>query len=109
MPSASSKARPLRCVTAGEGPALVLLHGFAMQPETYLPLARLLADQARIVIPAIFALPERWSFDHALECLELTIDEQGIDRSSMLVHSFDRGLELAYAARHPDPDVYAVS
>ena len=108
MPSASSKARPLRCVSVGEGPPLVLLHGYAMQPETYLPLARLLADQARVVIPAIFALPERWSFDHALECLELTIDDLGIDRTSLLGHSFGGGLELAYASRHPDRVVECV-
>ena len=57
MPSAPSKARPLRCVSVGDGPSLVLLHGYAMQPETYLPLARLLADRVRVVIPAIFALP----------------------------------------------------
>ena len=108
MPAASSKARPLRCVTVGEGRPLVLLHGFAMQPETYLPLARRLADRARVVIPAIFALPERWSFPHALECLELTIDDQGIDRTSMLGHSFGGGLELAYAAQHPDRVVECV-
>jgi pimeloyl-ACP methyl ester carboxylesterase len=108
MPPASSNARPLRCVTVGDGPPLVLLHGFAMQPETYLPLARILADRARVVIPAIFALPERWSFAHALECLELTIDEQGIDRTSLLGHSFGGGLELAYAARHRDRVVECV-
>src|SRR5581483_4487652 len=108
MANPSSKARPLRCVTVGDGPALVLLHGYAMQPETYLPLARLLADRARVVIPGIFALPERWSFDHALECLELTIDDQGIDRASLLGHSFGGGLELAYAARHPDRVVECV-
>src|SRR5436305_13560585 len=102
MPAGSSKARPLRCVSVGDGRPLVLLHGFAMQPETYLPLARRLADRARVVIPAIFALPERWSFEHALERLELTIDDQGIDRTSPLGHSFGGGLELAYAARHPD-------
>src|SRR5437588_12780459 len=108
MPSPSSKARPLRCVSVGEGRPLVLLHGFAMQPETYLPLARRLADRARIVIPAIFALPERWSFEHALECLELTIDDQGIDRTSLLGHSFGGGIELAYTARHPDRVVECV-
>jgi pimeloyl-ACP methyl ester carboxylesterase len=108
MPTGSSKARPLRCVTVGDGPPLVLLHGYAMQPETYLPLARRLADRARVVIPAIFALPERWSFDHACECLELTIDDQGIDRLSLLGHSFGGGLELAYAARHPDRVVECV-
>ena len=104
----ASNARPLRCVTVGAGPALVLLHGYAMQPETYLPLARLLADRARVVIPAIFALPERWSFEHALACLELTVDDQGIDRASLLGHSFGGGLELAYAARHPERVVECV-
>jgi len=108
MPFASSHAGPLRCVAVGEGPALVLLHGFAMQPETYLPLARLLADRAQVVIPAIFGLPERWSFDHALECLELTVDDLAIDRMSLLGHSFGGGLELAYAARHPDRVVECV-
>jgi len=108
MPPASSKARPLRCVSVGDGPPLVLLHGFAMQPETYLPLARLLADRARVVIPAIFALPERWSFEHALECLKVTVDDQGIDSTSLLGHSFGGGLELAYAARHPDRVVECV-
>src|SRR3954462_2836930 len=108
MPPASSKARPLRCVTVGDGPPLVLLHGYAMQPETYLPLARLLADRVRVVIPAIFALPERWSFDHALKCLELTLDDQGVENATLLGHSFGGGLELAYAARHPDRVVECV-
>ncbi len=101
-------ARPLRCVTCGDGPTLVILHGYAMQPETYLPLARRLADRARVVIPSIFALPERWSFDHAVECLELTLEDQDIDRMSMLGHSFGGGLELALAARHSDRVVECV-
>jgi pimeloyl-ACP methyl ester carboxylesterase len=109
MSSAVSKARPLRCCTEGEGPpSLVLLHGYAMQPETYRPLARRLGDRASVVIPSIFDLPERWSFDHALACLERTIDDYGIDRLSLLGHSFGGGLELAYAARHPDRVVECV-
>ena len=108
MAPTPSNARPLRCVTVGDGPPLVLLHGYAMQPETYLPLARLLADRARVVIPAIFALPERWSFDHAIECLELTVDELGLDRMSLLGHSFGGGLELDLACRRPERVVECV-
>ncbi len=104
----TSKARPLRCVSVGEGPTLVLLHGYAMQPETYLPLARLLADRARVVIPAIFALPERWSFDHALDCIEATLEDHGIERASLLGHSFGGGLELGLAARRPEQVVECV-
>jgi len=105
---ATPGARPLRCISIGEGPTLVLLHGYAMQPETYLPLARLLADRARVVIPAIFALPEPWTFEHALVCIEATLDEQGIDRTSLLGHSFGGGLELGLAARRPEQIVECV-
>jgi pimeloyl-ACP methyl ester carboxylesterase len=112
MPSlhaaSTSTARPLRYLSVGEGPPLVLLHGYAMQPETYLPLARLLADRVRVVIPAIFALPEPWSFEHAVACLEATVDDLGLDRFSMLGHSFGGGLELALAARHPERVVECV-
>ena len=104
----SQTARPLRHLDLGEGPPLVLLHGYAMQPETYLPLARLLADRVRVVIPAIFALPGSWSFEHALECLRLTLDELGLERMSLLGHSFGGGLELGFAARHPERAVECV-
>jgi pimeloyl-ACP methyl ester carboxylesterase len=104
----AGRARPLRYVSIGDGPPIVLLHGYAMQPRTYLPLARLLADAAQVVIPAIFALPERWSFDHALECLELTLDDLGLERLSLLGHSFGGGLELGLAARRPERVVECV-
>lgn len=96
------KARPLPRVSVGDGPTLVLLHGYGMQPRTYLPLARLLADRVRVVIPSIFALPERWTFEHALDCLELTLDELGPEPVSMVGHSFGGGLELGIAERSPN-------
>jgi pimeloyl-ACP methyl ester carboxylesterase len=97
-----AQARPLRYADVGAGPTIVLLHGYGMQPATYLPMARLLADRARVVIPGVFALPERWTFEHALDCLELTLDELGVDRVSLLGHSFGGGLELGLAARSPE-------
>src|SRR5437016_8733098 len=100
--------RPLRCVDTGDGPALVLLHGFAMQRETYLPLARLLQDRVRVVIPAIFALPGRWTFERAVACVEATLDDRGLERVSLLGHSFGGGLELGLAARRPDRVVECV-
>jgi pimeloyl-ACP methyl ester carboxylesterase len=97
----TNNARPLDSLVIGDGPTIVLLHGFGMHPSTYARTARLLADRARVVIPPIFALPERWSFDHALDCLELTLDEFGADRVSLLGHSFGGGLELGLAERCP--------
>src|SRR5918996_972002 len=63
----AARSRPIRSVTVGDGPTILLLHGYGMQPSMYLPMARLLADRAHVVIPAIFALPERWTFAHALD------------------------------------------
>ena len=95
------RARPLQYVDIGAGPTIVLLHGYGMQPATYLPMARLLADRVRVVIPNLLALPERWTFDHALDCLELTLDEIGVDQVSLLGHSFGGGIELGLVCRSP--------
>jgi pimeloyl-ACP methyl ester carboxylesterase len=106
--TSDSPARALSAVDVGAGPTILLLHGYGMQPTTYLPMAQLLADRARVVIPAVFALPERWTFEHALDCLELTLDELGIERVSLLGHSFGGGLELGLAMRTPDRVVECV-
>lgn len=85
---------PLRFKSVGQGHPLVLLHGFGMQPRTYLPLARLLADRAQVIIPAIFDVPGAWTFGRALVGLEATLDSLGLDQVSLLGHSFGGGLEL---------------
>jgi pimeloyl-ACP methyl ester carboxylesterase len=99
--SADRRARPLQFVEVGAGPTIVLLHGYGMQPATYLPMARLLGNRARVVIPDLLALPERWTFDHALDCLELTLAEIGVEQVSLLGHSFGGGLELGLVCRSP--------
>jgi pimeloyl-ACP methyl ester carboxylesterase len=96
------RARPLPHVEVGAGPTIVLLHGYGMKPATYLPMARLLADRARVVIPDLFAVPERWTFHHAVDCLELTLDDVGVEQVSLLGHSFGGGLELGLACRSPE-------
>ena len=99
---------PLRSLIVGDGPPLVLLHGFGMQPRTYLPLARLLAPRVRVVIPPIFALPTRWTFQNALACLEATLDNLELERVSLLSHSFGGGLGIGFAARSPERVVECV-
>jgi pimeloyl-ACP methyl ester carboxylesterase len=95
--------RPLHSIVVGDGPTIVLLHGFAMQPRIYEPMARLLADRGLcVVIPDIQALPCRWTFEDAVDCLELTLDDLAVARLSLLGHSFGGGLELGLAARSPE-------
>lgn len=108
MQHPNPRPRALRALSVGQGRPLVLLHGYAMQPWTYLDLARVLGRQARVVIPAIFALRGRWSFARALDSLVATLDDLGLERVSLLGHSFGGGLELGLAARHPERVVECV-
>lgn len=104
----SDPPRPLRFVSVGQGKPLVLLHGFAMKPETYLPLARILGARARIIIPAIFELQGAWTFRRALAEVRATLDSLDIDRFSLLGHSFGGGLELGLACEFPERVVECV-
>jgi pimeloyl-ACP methyl ester carboxylesterase len=108
-PSMGSRgARALDYVSVGEGPDIVVMSGYAMRPSIYLPMARLLADRARVVIPAIFQLPDVWTFDHAIDCIELTLEALDIREMTLLGHSFGGALELGLAARRPDQTLECV-
>jgi len=85
----------------GSGAPIVLLHGFGMTPRTYGPTARLLAEEARVVVPDLFAVSGPWRYEQVLESLVETLDSLELDRVSLVGHSFGGGLELGFAAAHP--------
>jgi pimeloyl-ACP methyl ester carboxylesterase len=95
-------------IQTGDGPPVVLLHGFAMRPATYGGLVRLLAERCRVYVPDLFAVRGRWSFPKVLEAFIATIDDLGLDRSSLIGHSFGGGIELGFASRFPDRVVEVV-
>jgi pimeloyl-ACP methyl ester carboxylesterase len=95
-------ADTLRTVVLGEGPPVVILHGYGLSPWSYQGTAELLAWRTRVAVPAIFALNGRWSYENALRALEATLDSLGFERVTMIGHSFGGGLELGFAARHPE-------
>lgn len=88
-------------VDVGTGPPVVVLHGFAMRPDTYAELAELLAPQCRVVIPDLFAVPSHWTCDKIVEGLGSTLDQLGLGRVSLLGHSFGGGIELEFTSRFP--------
>ena len=71
-------------------------------------MAQRLADRARVVIPDLFDVPGWWGYERALDCLELTLDDVGASRVSLLGHSFGGALELGLAARCPERIVECV-
>ena len=88
-------------IDVGDGTPLVLLHGYAMRPATYEGLVRLLAGHYRVVVPDLFAVRGRWSYTKILDAFTSTLDGLGLDRVSLLGHSFGGGIELGFASRFP--------
>lgn len=95
-------------IKAGDGPPVVVLHGFAMRPATYGGLARLLAQRCRVYVPDLFAVRGRWSYPKVLDAFTATVDALGLDRVSLIGHSFGGGIELGFASRFPDRVVEVV-
>jgi len=89
-------------VDVGQGHPVVLLHGFAMTPRTYRRTAELLAPSARVVIPDLFAVRGPWRYERVLAGFEAALDDLGLERVSLIGHSFGGALELGFAAAHPD-------
>lgn len=96
------QADPLRTIVMGEGPPVVILHGYGLSPWSYRGLADLLSWRTRVAVPAIFALDGRWSYERALDALTATLDDLGFEQVTMIGHSFGGGLELGFAARYPE-------
>lgn len=89
-------------IDIGKGAPLVMLHGFAMQPATYGGLAERLADRCRVVVPDLFDVHGWWGYSTVLDAFTSTLDRLGLDRVSLLGHSFGGGIELGFASRFPD-------
>lgn len=89
-------------VDTGTGPPVVLLHGYAMRPATYRPLADLLASRCRVIIPDLFAWRGAWRYPAVLDAFTAALDGLGLERVTLIGHSFGGGIELGFAARFPD-------
>jgi pimeloyl-ACP methyl ester carboxylesterase len=88
-------------IDAGNGPPVVLLHGFAMQPRTYEGLVRLLEPHCRVVVPDLFDLRSKWRYPEVLDSFTRTLDELELNSVTMMGHSFGGGIELGFAVRSP--------
>ncbi|MFZ0665659.1 MAG: alpha/beta hydrolase [Acidimicrobiales bacterium] len=89
-------------IDIGDGAPIVVLHGFAMKPATYGRLAKVLAERCRVVIPDLFAIRGKWSYEDVLAGFTSVLDDRGLDRVTLLGHSFGGGIELGFAAKYPE-------
>ena len=104
------RAKVFRPVKSGapSRPTIVLMPGYGMRPDVYLPMAELIAERADVVIPDVFDIPGWWAFDRVLDCLQLTLAEIGVGHISLFGHSFGGALVLGLAARDPSRVVECV-
>lgn len=92
---------PLRAVTAGAGPPLVLLPGFGLSPLAYLRVADRLAPDHRVLVPWVWGSERRWSYEAVVEAVLATLDAQGLERAAVVGHSMGGAVALGVAAAEP--------
>jgi pimeloyl-ACP methyl ester carboxylesterase len=88
-------------IDIGRGRPLVVLPGFALSPKVYGATASLLARQCRVIVADLYRESDGWNFAEAVDQLAVTLDRAGLDRVTIMGHSFSGGVELGFAARHP--------
>ena len=95
----------------GDGPPVVFLHGWGLDPRVYKPgLARLASARARVVAPALpgfggtAALTGHpWSISGFGAWVAEFLDALGIsERALVMGHSFGGGVSIALCHDHPD-------
>ncbi|MDG2907540.1 MAG: 2-succinyl-6-hydroxy-2,4-cyclohexadiene-1-carboxylate synthase [Acidimicrobiales bacterium] len=95
--------------TEGDGPALLLLHGFTGSTATMWPLGRTLTDRRTVLAVDLpghgrtgLLEPPDHRFEATLAALVRILDQRGIDQTDVLGYSMGGRLALGLAVRHPD-------
>jgi pimeloyl-ACP methyl ester carboxylesterase len=79
-----------------------MLPGFAMSPSVYRSTAALLAERTRVLVPDLYRITGPWRSDDIVARLAATLDTRGLDRVTIIGHSFAGGIELEFATSHLD-------
>ena len=92
----------------GQGPTIVLLHGFAANKEVWLPVAPLLTAHFHVVIPDLPGWGESsripgasYNIDNQAERLNDFIQTMHLQHSVIVGHSMGGAIAGVYAAEHP--------
>lgn len=97
----------VRYLDVGEGPPVVLLHGFASSIENWLNVIPTLKASHRVLAVDLrgFGWTDRPPADYSpaaqAELLRALLDERGIEQASFVAHSWGSSVALAFALRYP--------
>jgi pimeloyl-ACP methyl ester carboxylesterase len=92
----------------GQGPAVVLLHGFGDTGDMWAPMAADLARDHRVVVPDLRGMglsshPEG-GYDKRTQAadIRLVLTQLNLDRAAIVGHDIGTMVAYAYAVRYPD-------
>jgi pimeloyl-ACP methyl ester carboxylesterase len=92
----------------GQGPAVVLLHGFGDTGDMWAPLAAALARDHTVVVPDLRGMGlsshPAAGYDKRTQAADVraVLTHLGIERAAMVGHDLGTMVAYAYAARYPD-------
>jgi pimeloyl-ACP methyl ester carboxylesterase len=98
----------LHVVTGGQGPAVVLIHGFGDTGDMWSPLAAELAKTHTVVVPDLRGMGlsshpqggyDKWNQAADIRAVLVKL---GIDHAAVVGHDIGTMVAYAYAARYPD-------
>jgi pimeloyl-ACP methyl ester carboxylesterase len=90
----------------GHGPTIVLVHGLGSRPEHWLPVARLLAHDHRVVLVGLpghgeSRMPQPFSLARAAQALENALDAESKEPVVLVAHSIGGLVAATVAIEHP--------
>src|SRR5438094_8581526 len=92
----------------GQGPAVVLLHGFGDTGDMWAPMAAELARDHRVVVPDLrgmgFSSHPVDGYDKKTRAADIrsVLTQLGIDHAAIVGHDIGATVAYAYASRYPD-------
>src|SRR5215471_10747407 len=101
--------RKIHLIDRGKGPhAVLLIHGYGASKSSWEELIDRLAPEQRVLAPDLpgFGFSDRYAGDYSPEALAddlaALLDARGVQKASVVGHSWGASIALAFALRHPD-------
>lgn len=96
------RKRPLEVWVAGDGPPLILLHGWGLSGSVYRAPLVALAKLGRTVVAPSIAVAEEWSIEHAAQTAAEAMAGLDAAPAPVVGHSFGGVVGAQLAVDHPD-------